>query len=76
MLEVGIRNFSQKPSRFSRPLSSICGREYNIKTNLREMGSENVDLIQPVQDNIEWWDFFNADVNYLVTKRAENFLIS
>jgi hypothetical protein len=34
--------------------------EYNIKTNLREIGWEGLDWIHKAQDRNQWWGFVNT----------------
>lgn len=53
-----------------------CTREDNIKTNLKETGHENVNLINLAHENKHWWVLVNTVNNLRVPSKATNFYTS
>jgi len=52
-----------------------CKWEDNIKVDLKEMGSEDVDWMHLAQDRDKWWASVNMVMNIWVPKEAENLTI-
>jgi hypothetical protein len=42
--------------------------------NVKEIGHEDVDWIQMVQDRIQWWTLVNMVMNLWIPQKVSNFL--
>ena len=49
-------------------MRDTCRWRYNVKANIREEDSKNVDWIQMVSDSDKWWTLVDTIVKSGVTK--------